>query len=312
LLLAVVGAISSVFVFRYALANAEGEAQKFGQRLLRNLGPLVLGDATAVQVNGSRLFLSATATEMAPDAVVDRFESFCRDHSGMHPAAPLELAKLTAGRPLPEGLRDPSQWTQIRTEPGNSDFAQMACFVRRDQGGLVDLLGRLAAFAEDGDLSHFGDMHYVMARRLGPGRTQVLATWSQGRLNLRGMFPAEGDAPGGDLEGVARPPDATRVLAARLDGRPYSVHMYESRRKPEEALRFYDATFDARGIRPDPVWLESARDSGVTASPSYARAFTLPRGLLVVAAVEALDDSGLTQISLVEMGSRGEARAIAR
>jgi hypothetical protein len=311
-LLTVIAGISSVFAVRHALASAEGEAQKVGQRLLRHLGPLVLGEATSVQVNGSQLFVSATATELEPDVVIDRFGAFCREHSGLHPTAALELAKLAGGRPLPQALRDPSEWTQFRTEPGDAEVAQMACFVRRDSGSLLDWFGRVGAFAGDGDLSHFGDMHYVVARRLGPGRTQVLATWSEGKISLRGMFPADGDAPGGDLDGIARPPDSQRVLSARLEGRPYSVHMYETRRRPEDALRFYDATFAARGIKPDPVWLEATSDPRVTASPSYARAFTLPRGLLVVAAVEALDESGLTQISLVEMGSRGEANGQAR
>ncbi|MGC4067161.1 MAG: hypothetical protein QM784_21480 [Polyangiaceae bacterium] len=310
-LLIVVGGLSSVFVIRHALARAEGEAQRLGRSLLRNLGPLVLGEATSVQVNGSQFFVSATATELEPDVVINRFESFCREHAGLQSSASLELSKLAGGRPLPEALRNPSEWTQFRTEPGDSELSQMACFVRRDRGSLADWLDRVSAFAEDGDLSHLGDMHYVVARRLGPGRTQVLATWSEGRVRLRGMFPAEGDAPGGDLEGIARPPDSQRVLSARLDGRPYSVHMYETRRKPEELLRYYDANFAERGFKPDPVWLETAGDPRVTANPSYARAFTLPRGLLVIAAVEALDESGLTQISLVEMGSRGDAGYVA-
>lgn len=307
-LFACFGLITVTWSIHHAAASAEGEARKLGQHLLQSLGNLVLDEAVPVRVNGSSLFMSATATDLTPNAVVDRFETYCREHSGLGADAPLELAKLTDGRTLPAELRDPARWGSMRGSKDNEDFAQMACFMRRDSTNVAGQLRNLMAFVLDGDLSHFGDMHYLVARRLGPNRTQVLVTWSQGSVNVRSMFPEQGDAPGGDLDIVARPPDCTRVLSAQLEGRPYSVHMYETRQPPDQALRHYDKEFEAHGIKPDPVWLERVDDAAATATPSYARAFTLPRGLLLVTAVEALDDSGLTQVSLLEVGSGGDAK----
>jgi hypothetical protein len=307
-LFAAIGAVTLILSVRQAAANAEGEARKLGKQLLENFGTLVLDEAVPVRVNGSNLFMSATATDLAPNAVVDRFETYCREHSGFGADAPLELARLTAGRALPAEVRDPARWGSARSAKSNEDFAQMLCFMRRDKTNVAGQLRNLMAFVRDGDLSHFGEMHYLVARRLGPNRTQVLVTWSQGSVNVRSMFPAEGDAPGGDLDFVARPPDSTRVLSAQLEGRPYSVHMYETHQPPERALRHYDKEFEIHGMKPDPVWLERVDDAAATPTPSYARAFTLPRGLLLVTAVEALDDSGITQVSLIEMGSNGDAK----
>lgn len=130
-----------------------------------------------------------------------------------------------------------------------------------DRRGYVACLARLAAAASTSDvvsvlrdvaldgLAAAGSVRYFYAERRGDSTVYIAATL-EGGLDLERMFPAEGDAPGADLTGIARPAGSRRIMSAYQEGEPYRVALYvESRSQPGELLREYRRRLAADGWR---------------------------------------------------------------
>jgi hypothetical protein len=116
-------------------------------------------------------------------------------------------------------------------------------------------LGRaLAAAAESGDLSVLGSFRYVYARADRDGRTGQLELTSEGSLNVRQMFPKQGDAPGIDDAELPRPAGTRRVLSVvhevRQGIRAAALTGYESPQPASELRRAYATELRARGFDP--------------------------------------------------------------
>ena len=87
-------------------------------------------------------------------------------------------------------------------------------------------------------------VRYTLAHKIDASTTRVITVVNASSTPLEAMFPAEGDAPGSDLGGVARPENSKRTLTALVDGNQHEVRMYETGMAIGEAMTSYD-----RGMR---------------------------------------------------------------
>lgn len=100
-------------------------------------------------------------------------------------------------------------------------------------------------------------VRYTLARRVDAQSTSVTTVVSTSATPLAELFPAEGDAPGSDLAGVARPERARRTLTALVGfDDQHSVRIYESTLPLHDAIASYDASmrglgFEITGTLPD-------------------------------------------------------------
>src|SRR4029079_517921 len=99
---------------------------------------------------------------------------------------------------------------------------------------------------------------YVYAQP-GSEKTVVITVEADGTIELKKLFPEEGDAPGADAPGVPRPPGARRTLTAREEGSPQQMTLYVTKEKnPAELEAWYRARLPDHGWRP----LEGGRRNG--------------------------------------------------
>jgi hypothetical protein len=308
----VVSAISLFFALRTARAEGEKRTRELGHKLLTQLGPLVLDEPSTVRINGQRVFISSSLTSLESDEVLNRFEKYCADNSGGLREAFRTLPKHLKGAQVPPELGDPAKWLTLRQGTEQRDLGEVACFARSDATTPAGFADRLTRLLETGDLSELGDMRYVVARRATANTTHVLAIWTEGNFKLLDMFPEHGDARGSDSPNVPRPPASRRLLSAEATGQPYAARIYETQKEPGEILAFYDTDMSKRGYVAEPVWKEHGTDKRLTATPSYARAFSKNGAIIVVSAMPEPVHKEATQVAIAEVGSRGSIEGIAK
>ncbi len=309
---AVVSGLSCVLLLNTARAEAEKRTRALGEKLLGQLGPLVLDEPTPFLFNGQQVYFASSLTPLAPQQVLARFEIYCHENSSGLAQVVGKLPSRIRGQKVPEELRDPATWFTVPSDKNDANYAQITCFARSEQTTLARFTERVKRFAESGDVSEIGDMRYIVARRATPKTTHVLAMWTEGSFKLGEMIADQGDAPGSDSPVVPRPPGSVRLLSAEFRGQPYAARIYETKAEPGAVLAFYDRQMSARGFEAEAAWKEHASDVGVTATPSYARAFTKNGALLVISALTepALGDG--TQVAIAELGTRGTSFAVSR
>ncbi|HMJ15380.1 MAG TPA: hypothetical protein VK524_28385 [Polyangiaceae bacterium] len=308
---AAVSGVSVVLLLGSARAQVEKRTRDMGQKLLAQLGPLVLEEPSTVTVNGQQMFMASTLTPLPADQVLARFEAHCQENSGGLEQAFGKLPSHFRGKEIPDQMRDPARWLTHRSGTAQGDLGEITCFTRRDSSSAAGFMDRWMRFAETGDVSEFGNMRYVVARRVTPKTTQVLAIWTEGSFKVPDMFPEHGDAPGSDSRNAPRPPESVRLLSAEFRGQPYSARIYESRRAPAAVLAFYDGQMRERNFIAEPVWKEHASDRRVTDAPSYARAFTKAGATIIVSALTDPVFGDGTQVAIAEIGTRGVIHAVA-
>jgi hypothetical protein len=164
--------------------------------------------------------LRTLTTDQSVGSVLEKFHAVCRTRAGIQ--APDAVLKSGVGTTTREWV--PGDGV-LRVEAEGE--GALACI---DTGGplpLASLLQRLEQFAKDGDLSHVGELRYVLARKRG-GKSAVFLAWTEGSVPLFAMFPKSGDAPGRDTPEVPRAPGLRRLLSSWEEGQPYSVGLYAS------------------------------------------------------------------------------------
>jgi len=125
----------------------------------------------------------------------------------------------------------------------------VACFVDEDGTRRGEsIIKRLSDFGTTGDMSEVGDMRYVLAEESSPGKSHVVAVWTEGPFNLYSFFPNnKKDTPGYDPPGGARPEQATRLLTVGAEGMPYGTWVYESRLTLHPMFEELDRDMEERG-----------------------------------------------------------------
>lgn len=116
------------------------------------------------------------------------------------------------------------------------------------EGGSVR--ASLCVFAKEGapDSDEARRVRYTLAHRRDDGTIAVTTVVNACATPLNELFPAEGDAPGSDLEGVARPENARRTLTAIVGKNEHAVRVYESPMKLEAAVSSYDREMGVLGF----------------------------------------------------------------
>lgn len=108
----------------------------------------------------------------------------------------------------------------------------------------------LCIFAKEGtpDSEEARRVRYTLAHRRDDGTIAVTTVVSACGTPLNDLFPAEGDAPGSDLEGVARPENSRRTLTAIVGKNEHAVRVYESSMSVGPAVQSYDRQMSALGF----------------------------------------------------------------
>ena len=163
---------------------------------------------------------------------------------------------------------------RLREDDGGRGFVACAARLTVEERAAIDEPG-----APEIALGQPG-FRYVYAQ--AGERTLVVRFWTDRPLDLDRMFPVTGDAPGGDVAGMPRPPGARRFLSARELGAPQALTIYvDSSAEPAALERWYRAQLGAQG------WAPLARQSA--AGPSGDRVLVARRAGALTALVFAGD-----------------------
>jgi hypothetical protein len=242
----VLGALAGVS--SYSLyAHARDAALAFGAELA-GLADLTRG-AEVIQVNGERFHHALVIAPGEPSAILDRLQSECESRPGLMGQA---LRELSSQASEPSALaadtaRAHASRGVVRHESG--ERGMLVCWVSDERSGLAGLGERLDEFARTSRLGVFGAARYAFAEALPGGRSRVLTLWADTDLDLAAIFPAHGDAAGGDSRVLPRPPQATRLLSAAAEGMPFLLLHYASRAPRSELQAFYQRWLTEHGWR---------------------------------------------------------------
>lgn len=301
--LTVVGGLSSLWLARAASAGVEEAVQHFGESVLRQLGPEIIGQTQHILVNGQSVFFSSQVTGRPFASTLDDLTRHCEslDNPALSAVADLPASAKARAQELLAELGNPRRLGIDRQETEDHTMGQVACIAHpQDKATLEQVLDRAFRFLDSGDLSEIGDARYFLARKVTDASTHVIAIWTEGRFDIAGMFPAEGDAPGSDSAVLPRPPAARRTFSAILPDRPYAVRVYESRQSREVILNHYDEVMTQSG------WVERPTSDGDELRV-LTRAFS--RQDTVVFVILDAEREGETPVTLVEVGGNGSVHA---
>jgi hypothetical protein len=238
---AFVAVVLVALLSRIVWAAVEKDVFEIGAGLVA-LGD-VAGPSYRVRLNGEAMNVASATTEQRAAQVLDRFENECRVHTGGLARA-FETLPQTLRAQLPENMSGSVGLGIVRKE--HAGRGVVACLARDRAGGLAAFAEAIREFSRTGDLSSFGHLRFAFAEQRGDGKTHVVSVWSDGPLRVAAMFPSNGDAPGTDPEISIRPPDSRRILAAKVDGAPFGVHVYDSRAAAQAVLANYDREMPSR------------------------------------------------------------------
>lgn len=231
--LAVIGlAIVLLIALRSARATAAEALLGFGSELMRWPQMHAHSGLRTLSVNGIEFHLVTVSTPLSVKDATEHFHAFCKEHGGVQVPTKLEGAARMAKPFLPSSVD--GTFSRVGEHEG-----VLACL---DTGGPLDVsaLGeRLGRFADTGDLSHLGQLRYVLSRRDGD-TTTALVLWTEGAVPILAAFPTSGDTPGVDPEAFPRRAGSRRLLSAREHGEPYSATVYVVEGDSAELEHWYE------------------------------------------------------------------------
>lgn len=230
-----------------------------------------------LELNGQTLTLSTQTVNADLHTVMERFAVACARST---PQLTAELDRAQSGRHTP--------YLGILRQELN-DHASALCIAQPDDASFATLASRAAAFQASGDLTVFGELRFMSARRNKDNDTHVIVAHTSGPLHLAAMFPNTGDAAGGDFTHLPRPVAARRVLSTQLSDQRYGMVAYEVSAALPVAFAHYRGQLLSAGLQVLPI--EHA-DAGLAV-------FTRGSEQYVVHAFEA---EGSRVLSVVRMG----------
>jgi hypothetical protein len=208
----------------------------------------LLGGAETILVNGERMHHASTYVDQDVSAVLDRFEAYCERSPSAVGRAMSDFPKEVQEKAKKLVPSHASRLGIVRQE--EKARGMIACFVDPGPVTLSDFMERLHRFRTTKRLSEFGIFRYLFAERSGEGRTHVVTTWADTGLDLRAMFPREGDAAGSDSRLVPRPPNARRTMSAAADGVAFGLWAYVSKERADTLRAFYRDFAERNGFEP--------------------------------------------------------------
>jgi hypothetical protein len=223
-------------------ARGEQLLQRFGEHMMRYAGAHHQSQPEEVLINGASFFLSTGTAAASVSEVLDQFHAKCQQKNGQLHAQWNALTKHKPSK-LPSLLDG-----VFRTE--TSQVGVVACAEAAD-GPLPPelLLSRVKAVLASGDISKLGNLRYAYVDRSSEHESMFVAVWSEGPLNFRQMFPAQGDAPGFDPVGIPRAPGTRRVLATEPKTASAGLHVYSAQgRSAAQLMDFYASALPVAGF----------------------------------------------------------------
>ncbi len=248
--------------------RAHREELEHLERLTQALMPVAARhpNARRVIINGSPVAFGMKTSSTDPNAALDGVRAEC-ESGDQHTMLGVEFPPDDRAR-LPEGLR----LRRVERVAAGPDVGAMLCIFGEGEGTQV---------------------RYSLATRGEDSKTTVFTVSTERHASFDTLFPAEGDAPGGDIPGVPRPEGSRRDFSASFDGEAYGVRIYEAPRAMPEVVMRYDTQM---------------ADAGWTRSAAVAKAFPDARSytkgnLQIVASFEQRE--GVTSISIASMEPLG-------
>ncbi len=211
-----------------------------GEEMLRYEGAHRIDAPRTLVLNGQPIRLASAVTRHDLDRVLDWYEARCTEHDG---ELGEQIREIVEGNPEIDDVDSSLFDATLREQDGGRGF--VACLdTGTERLDVESLAERFEKFRRSLDVSELGDLRYIYGEENEDG-TFFVAFWTEGSFRIAEMFPAQGDAPGRDPDGVPRPPDGRRILSAWEDGQPQSVTMYgESRKGPDDLERWYRERMD--------------------------------------------------------------------
>jgi hypothetical protein len=215
-----------------AAAHAAGErranlrAQREMEVLTGAIGPIELtaGSERRVMLNGAPLFFRKTTERGSLDEVMARVAKEC--------ASGTEASAFGLSRSLDDGVSKPIELQRVFSQESEGGVRASLCIFANENGAPNDELHRV---------------RYTLAHARDDGSVAVTTVVNASATPLNELFPVEGDAPGSDLEGVARPEQSRRTLTAIVGRNEHAVRVYESPLPVESAVTSYDRQMSTLG-----------------------------------------------------------------
>lgn len=204
-------------------------AEREIEALTRSIEPITAISAGAsserrVSLNGAPMFFRKTTEHGSLDDVMGRIAKEC--------ASGTESAAFGLSKNLDDGANKPITLQRVHTQ-GDGAVRASLCIFANENGSPNEELHRV---------------RYTLAHKRDDGSVAVTTVVNASSTPLAELFPAEGDAPGSDLEGVARPENATRTMTAIVGRNEHAVRVYESPMAVPAAVTSYDGRMAALGF----------------------------------------------------------------
>ncbi len=223
-----------------AAAHAAGErranlrAQREMAAMTSVVGQVTLtaGSERRVTLNGAPLFFRKTSERGTLDAVMARVAKEC--------ASGTEASAFGLSKSLDDGANKPIELQRVFSQESEGGARASLCIFAHSTG----------AHAPNEELHR---VRYTLAHARDDGSIAVTTVVNASSTPLNELFPAEGDAPGSDLVGVARPEQSRRTMTAIIGGEAgadppeHAVRVYESTLALEPAVASYDRQMSALG-----------------------------------------------------------------
>ncbi len=235
-----VWAVGMLFAARAVRADLDETLIGVGHETMRLADARAQSEPTELRLNGASVFVSSGMHDGSVTDVLDAFAARCRALDGQWDAQLSDAGETELARSgvLSGTLRE-----------GDETRGYVACLdMGSDTVEPTELLARVGAFLDDGDLSHVGHLRYAFAEEAAHG-AHFVTVHTEGSLGVFDMFPASGDAPGVDPDGVPRPDGARRVLSVAPAGEPYGLTVFgDLRGSVDGVTSFYRRELEAAGF----------------------------------------------------------------
>ncbi|MEM9190051.1 MAG: hypothetical protein AAGF12_12785, partial [Myxococcota bacterium] len=280
------------FLMHQARAQVSEVLMGLGVEMLRYEGAEYQEAPRTLYLNGQRILMATGIANHSLDRVLDFYESRCMDHDG---ELGEQIAELMSADPDVGDIDSSLLDATLREASGSKGF--VACLDtgrdRLEQEALAERVDRYRRYA---DVSELGDMRYIYAEE-SDGTTLFVTFWTEGSFKIAEMFPEEGDAPGQDVDGVPRPPNARRILSAWEQGHPQSFTMYLQEGTGASLEEFYRGAMDDWTLMEiDPSRLADLPDGVV---PGMEQFLIYERGDRMVSLAFVEDDRGRTTTTIL-------------
>jgi hypothetical protein len=182
------------------------------------------GSEQRVTLNGAPLFFRKTTEQGTLDEVMARVAKEC--------ASGTEASAFGISKNLDDGVNKPIALERVVSQESEAGVRASLCIFANDDGASSEELRRV---------------RYTLAHRRDDGSIAVTTVVNASSTPLHELFPAEGDAPGSDLAGVARPEQSRRTMTAIVGRGEHAVRVYESTLSVEASAGSYDRQMTALG-----------------------------------------------------------------